>query len=147
MARAFAHHGIAADRLAYAPVRGQHMAHYNDIDIALDTLPQTGGTTTCECLWMGVPTVSLVGPAFFERLSFSNLANARLRDLAVDTPDAYVDRAVALAADVDRRRALRLGLRDAIRRSPLGNTRGWVRDFEALTLRTLQQTQAAAVAL
>jgi protein O-GlcNAc transferase len=140
MARAFARHGIAADRLAYEAVRGVHMARYNDIDIALDTLPQTGGTTTCESLWMGVPTVSLVGPAFFERLSFSNLVNAGLSDLAVDTPDAYVDAAVALAADVDRRRALRHGLRETIRRSPLGDTRAWVRDFEALTLRTLERT-------
>jgi predicted O-linked N-acetylglucosamine transferase (SPINDLY family)/nucleoside-diphosphate-sugar epimerase len=142
MARAFARHDIAADRLAYAAVRGQHMAYYNDIDIALDTLPQTGGTTTCECLWMGVPTVSLVGPAFFERLSFSNLANAGLRDLAVDTPDAYVDTAVALAEDVARRRALRRDLREMIRRSPLGDTRGWVRDFEALTLRTVEHAAA-----
>jgi protein O-GlcNAc transferase len=143
MARAFGRHGIGADRLAYAAVRGQHMAHYNDIDIALDTLPQTGGTTTCECLWMGVPTVSLVGPAFFERLSFSNLVNAGLRDLAVDTPDAYVDAAVALAADVPRRRALRDGLRGTIRRSPLGDAKAWVRDFEALTIRTLEQTPLA----
>ena len=142
MARAFARHGVTADRLAYAAVRGQHMAHYNDIDIALDTLPQTGGTTTCECLWMGVPTVSLVGPAFFERLSFTNLANAGLRDLVVDTPDAYVATAVALAADVDRRRALRHGLRAAIRQSPLGDAQRWVRDFEALILRTLEHADA-----
>ncbi len=138
MARAFARHGIAAERLAYVAVRGQHMAHYNDIDIALDTLPQTGGTTSCERLWMGVPTVSLVGPASLERLSFSNLVNAGLGDLAVDTPDAYVEAAVALATDAEWRRALRLGLRETIRRSPLGDTRGWVRDFEALTLRTLE---------
>jgi protein O-GlcNAc transferase len=144
MARAFARHGIAAERLAYAAVRGQHMARYNDIDIALDTLPQTGGTTTCESLWMGVPTVSLVGPAFFERLSFSNLTNAGLRDLAVDTPEAYVNTAVALAGDAERRHALRHGLRETIRRSPLGDARGWVRDFEALTLRTLEYTAAEA---
>ena len=145
MERAFARHGIAADRLAYAAVRGQHMAHYNSIDIALDTLPQTGGTTTCECLWMGVPTVSLVGPAFFERLSYSNLVNAGLKDLAVDTPDAYVDAAVALAADVQRRRDLREGLRATIRRSPLGDTRRWVQDFETLIERTLADTPADAV--
>lgn len=143
MTGAFARHGIAPDRLAYAAVRGQHMAHYNDIDIALDTLPQTGGTTTCECLWMGVPTVSLVGPAFFERLSFSNLVNAGLRDLAVDTPEAYVEAAVALAADTERRRALRQDLRATIRRSPLGDTHGWTRDFEALTLRTLEHPAAS----
>lgn len=142
MARAFARHGIAADRLAYVAVRGQHMARYNDIDIALDTLPQTGGTTTCEALWMGVPTVSLVGPAFFERLSFSNLTNAGLRDLAVDTPDAYVEVAVALAADVDRRRGLRQTLRTTIPRLPLGDTHGWVKDFERLIVRTLEHADA-----
>jgi predicted O-linked N-acetylglucosamine transferase (SPINDLY family) len=147
MARAFARHGIAADRLAYAAVRGRHMAHYNDIDIALDTLPQTGGTTTCESLWMGVPTVSLVGPAFFERLSFSNLANAGLRDLAVDTPDAYVDAAVALAADVERRRALRHGLRQTMRHSPLGDARAWVRDLEAVIVQTLENTPAEAASV
>jgi protein O-GlcNAc transferase len=143
MGRAFARHGITEDRLSYVAVRGKHMAHYNQIDIALDSLPQTGGTTTCEALWMGVPTVSLVGPAFFERLSFSNLTNAGLRDLAVDTPDAYVDMAVSLAADRDRRRALRHGLRDSMRAAPIGDTVRWVRDFEALTVRTFESTVAA----
>jgi predicted O-linked N-acetylglucosamine transferase (SPINDLY family) len=95
---------------------------------------------------MGVPTVSLVGPAFFERLSFSNLVNAGLGDLAVNTPDAYVDVAAALAADADRRRSLRHGLREAIRQSPLGDTRAWVRDFEALTMRTLRNADASAPA-
>jgi predicted O-linked N-acetylglucosamine transferase (SPINDLY family)/nucleoside-diphosphate-sugar epimerase len=145
VARAFAAHGIAADRLEHRAVRGRHMAHYNDIDIALDTAPQTGGTTTCECLWMGVPTISLVGPAFFERLSFSNLVNAGLRDLATDTPAAYVDAAVVLAADAPRRRALRRTLREDIRASALGDTARWVRDFQALTLRTLEATSPAPV--
>jgi predicted O-linked N-acetylglucosamine transferase (SPINDLY family)/nucleoside-diphosphate-sugar epimerase len=143
VARAFAAHGIAADRLEHRARRGQHMPHYNDIDIALDTAPQTGGTTTCECLWMGVPTVSLVGPAFFERLSFSNLVNAGLRDLAADTPDAYVAAAVALAGDAQRRRALRQTLREDIRRSALGDTARWVRDFQALILRTLDAPATA----
>ena len=117
-----------------------------EADIALDTLPQTGGTTTCECLWMGVPTVSLVGPAFFERLSFSNLVNAGLGDLAVDTPDAYVDVAVALAANAERRRTPRHGLRGAIRQLPLGDTRAWVRDFEALPMRTPRSADASILA-
>jgi predicted O-linked N-acetylglucosamine transferase (SPINDLY family) len=114
------------------------MARYNDIDIALDTLPQTGGTTTCESLWMGVPTVSLVGPAFYERMSYSNLVNAGLADLAVHSADAYVDAAAALALDRPRRRDLRRSLRATIRASRLGDTRGWVRDLEALTVRTLE---------
>jgi protein O-GlcNAc transferase len=142
IARAFAQFGIGAERVAHVAIRGRHMAYYNEIDIALDTLPQTGGTTTCEALWMGVPTVSLVGPAFFERLSFSNLANSGLGDLATGTPDEYVDTAVALAADQERRRGLRQGLRDTIRRMPIGETQAWVRDFEALIVRTVESASA-----
>ena len=58
-----------------------------------------------------------------------------------------MDAAVALAADAERRRALRHGLRETIRRSPLGDTRGWVRDFEALTLRTLENTGGGAASV
>jgi predicted O-linked N-acetylglucosamine transferase (SPINDLY family) len=144
IARAFARHGVSEDRIVHRAVRGQHLPHYNDIDIALDTTPQTGGTTTCECLWMGVPVISLVGPAFFERLSLSNLANAGLRDLAVDTPAGYVDAALALASDPSRRSALRESLRSDIRRSPLGDTRRWVRDFEAGIDRLLNRRIASS---
>ena len=135
MARAFARHGIAAHRLDFHPVRGRHLAHYNEIDIALDTVPQTGGTTTCECLWMGVPTVTLAGAAFFERLSSSTLGNIGLGDLvALDGP-GYVAAALALAADPGRRRMLRQTLRARMRASALGDNAGWVRDFEAQVLR------------
>jgi protein O-GlcNAc transferase len=132
LAREFARHGIAADRLAFiANQRGQQLALYNEIDIALDPFPQTGGTTTCESLWMGVPVVSLVGPAFFERLSFSNLSNAGLGDLCSDTVADYIDKAVALAGDAQHLQDLRRALRDRLRRSPLCQTERWVRNFEA----------------
>ena len=62
MTRIFAQYGVSPDRLQFMAVRGTHLQHYNEIDISLDTFPQTGGTTTCECLWMGVPVVTLVGP-------------------------------------------------------------------------------------
>ena len=132
MARAFARHGIPADRLAFRAVRGNHLPHYNAIDIALDTAPQTGGTTTCECLWMGVPTVSLVGPAFFERLSLSTLSNAGLQDLAADSADGYVACAAALAADRPRRLKLRRTLRATLASSALGNNANWVAEFSDL---------------
>lgn len=118
--RAFARRDVDPDRLEFIGVRGDHMRHYNEIDIALDSLPHVGGTTTCEALWMGVPTVSLVGPGFPERLSYSNLSNAGLGDLAVFSVADYVAKAAELAADPARRLALRHGLRAQIAANPLG---------------------------
>jgi len=105
------------------------MRHYNEIDVALDSLPHVGGTTTCEAMWMGVPTVSLVGPGFAERLSYSNLTNAGLGDMAVFSVQDYVAKAAELAADPVRRRALRAGMRAQIRANPLGQPTRFVNNF------------------
>lgn len=135
--RAFAAEGISGDRIEFRPIDGGHMPHYNDIDITLDTFPQTGGTTTCEALWMGVPTVTLVGEALFERLSYSILQNVGLGDLCATSAEQFVDIAVALAADTDRLQSLRTGLREKIRTSPLGQTKQFARDFYDLVARTI----------
>ena len=128
---AFAARDVDPDRIEYIGVRGDHLKHYNAIDVALDSLPHVGGTTTCETLWMGVPCVSLVGPGFPERLSYSNLTNAGLGDLAVFSAEAYVAAAAGLAEDRSRRRLLRHGLRDMIRSHPLGQPDRFVRAFYA----------------
>lgn len=130
--------GVSGDRIEFRAVRGQHIPHYNDIDIALDTFPQTGGTTTCEAGWMGVPTVTVVGEALFERLSYSILHNAGLGDLCASSPEQFIDIAVALAADTDRIQALRTDLRDRLRASPLGETRQFAQDFYDLVARIVQ---------
>ncbi|MEQ8502573.1 MAG: tetratricopeptide repeat protein [Sneathiellaceae bacterium] len=132
---AFARRDVDPDRLAYIGVRGKHIPHYNEIDIALDTLPHTGGTTTCEALWMGVPTVTLVGPGFTERLSYSNLSNTGLGDLAAASVADYVAKAAELAADPARRLALRHGLRARIRSHPLGQPERFARHFYELAAR------------
>ena len=129
MAREFAKHGITENRLAYTPIRGKNLPHYNDIDIALDTFPHVGGTTTCETLWMGVPVVTLVGPAFFERLSYSNLNNAGLGDLCAFTREEYIAKTIALAEDKKRRELLRNTLRAQIRSKPLGQTERFAQNF------------------
>jgi predicted O-linked N-acetylglucosamine transferase (SPINDLY family) len=141
--REFAKHGVAPERILYESVRGRHLPHYNRIDLALDTAPQTGGTTTCETLWMGVPVVSLIGPAFFERLSYSNLTNAGLGDLCARSADDYVAIAVRIAADRHRRAELRTGLREQIRAHPLGDEERWVRNFENV-IRTTVGAEAVA---
>ena len=117
---AFAARNVDPDRIEFVGIRGKHMPHYNKMDISLDTLPHVGGTTTCESLWMGVPCVSLVGAGFAERLSYSNLSNAGIGDLATFSIDDYVEKAAELAADAPRLRVLRHGLRDMIRAMPLG---------------------------
>lgn len=129
---AFARRDVDPDRLRFVGVRGDHMRHYNEIDVALDSLPHVGGTTTCESLWMGVPTVSLRGPGFPERLSHSNLNNAGLGDLSVATVADYVAKAAELAADPARRRALRHGLRAQIAANPLGQPERFTRHFYEL---------------
>jgi len=126
---AFAAEGVAADRVVFHPVRGAHLPVYNEVDITLDTFPLTGGTTTVESLWMGAPVVSLVGEAFFERLSYSILSNAGLGDLCAHDLAAYVETAVGLAGDRERRRDLRATMRSRLRESPLGQTEAFARDF------------------
>jgi predicted O-linked N-acetylglucosamine transferase (SPINDLY family) len=140
----FEKHGVSRERVAFMAVRGVHMQHYNSIDIALDAVPHTGGTTTCEALWMGVPTVTLIGPAFFERLSYSNLTNAGLGDLCAKTREEYVDIAVKLAAGQARRQGLRRELRDQLRASPLGQTQRWVTAFLAKAMEAVENKAAGS---
>ena len=136
---AFAAHGIAEDRIVFHAVRGAHMPYYNEIDITLDPFPLTGGTTTTEALWMGVPVVSLRGEAFFERLSWSILSNVGLGDLVGADLDQYQAIALKLAGDRARRRDLRLTLRERIRQSPLGRTDDFARDFYDMIARAVAE--------
>jgi protein O-GlcNAc transferase len=114
------------------------MAYYNELDITLDPFPLTGGTTTCEALWMGVPVINLRGEALFERLSYSILTNLGLADLSTPDLDEYVRIAVGLAHDRDRRLELRHTLRERMKASPLGQNEQFARDFYDLVARTVE---------
>lgn len=132
--------GVEADRILFEPVRGAHLPHYNRIDISLDCFPQTGGTTTCESLWMGAPCVTLVGESLFERLSYSTLMNLGLPELCARSVDEYVAIAARLAADPQRIAELRSGLRARMQASPLGQTQAWAKDFYAAIARTVESS-------
>lgn len=135
----FSQNGVPPERVIFNAVRGAHMPVYNDIDIALDTFPQTGGTTTCEAAWMGVPTVTKVGEALYERLSYSILSNSSLQDLCARTDDEFVSIAVQLAGDTPRIQELRTGLRDRLKESPLGQTEKFAADFYNLMANTVKK--------
>jgi len=125
----FAEAGVSADRLEFRALRGPVRQAYADIDIALDTFPVTGGTTTCDAIWMGAPTVTLVGPAPYERVSNSIMTNLGLADLCAETVEDYERIAVELARSPERIAELRGSLRTRIRVGALGQPRRFAADF------------------
>ncbi|WP_428487209.1 hypothetical protein [Rhodopila sp.] len=97
----------------------RYMAEWCEIDVALAPFPHSGGVTTCEALWMGVPSIALAGDFFAGRHSSGHMRNVGLADwIAGSVPD-YIEMAVARAADVPALAALRAGLRERMRHSPL----------------------------
>ena len=110
--------------------RGEHLAHYDEVDIALDTFPYNGTTTTCEALWMGVPVITLAGDAHMSRVGASLLGVVGLADLVAKSDMEYTQIAIALAQDRGRRGALRAEMRDRLRASPLLDYAGFTRQLE-----------------
>jgi protein O-GlcNAc transferase len=109
----------------------QHLDQYNSVDIALDTFPYNGTTTTCEALWMGVPVITLAGTMHAGRVGVSILSHVGLSELIADSPETYVGLAVDLASDPNRLRELRHGLRERMVASPLCDAQGFTLDLEA----------------
>jgi predicted O-linked N-acetylglucosamine transferase (SPINDLY family) len=107
-----------------------HLARYNNIDIALDPFPYNGTTTSCDALWMGVPVIALAGKTHVSRVGVSQLTNIGLTELITADTDSYVDIAVALANDLPRLAQLRGGLRERMKASPLMDTPRFTRNLE-----------------
>lgn len=113
--------GIVATRvqLAEAGTRIEYLAAHAEVDILLDTFPHSGATTTCEALWMGVPTVTLSGTTMLARQGASLLTCAGLSEWIASDEDDYVARAVRHAGDLESLARLRTGLREQVAASPL----------------------------
>ena len=130
---AFARHGVDATRLELRPweaARTSHLAVYGEVDLALDTFPYNGTTTTCEALWMGVPVVSLVGRAHAARVGLSLLSRLGRPEWAAATRDAYVEQAALLAGDLDRLAELRRTLRATVVERGLTDGASFTDDLE-----------------
>ena len=98
-----------------------HLLTYESIDVALDTFPYHGTTTTCEALWMGVPVVTLAGDRHAARVGVSLMTSIGCEQLIARSPTEYVAIAVALAQDAVGTKTLRQSLRDRLATSPLGD--------------------------
>jgi predicted O-linked N-acetylglucosamine transferase (SPINDLY family) len=106
-------------------------------DIALDTWPYNGATTTLDTLWMGTPVVALRGERALSRGAYSIVTAAGLHELVARSPAEYVEKNVALARDAAARERLRGELRARLERSPVMDAAGFTRDLEALYRRML----------
>ena len=131
----FAAHGISPERLWMSgPIDSLagHLHAYSFVDLALDTFPYTGTTTTCEALWMGVPVVTFGGAAHVERVGVSVLRAAGLEDeWAAADETGYLERAVEWAAAPARLAALRVSLRARLEASPLLDEAGFTARLES----------------
>lgn len=129
----FARLGIGPDRLVFrgGTSRQDHLAAFAEIDIALDTFPTNGGVTTCETLFMGVPTVALLGRSPAGRVSAAILSAVGLHDWAAPDVDAYVAVAAERAGDVRGLAELRRGLRGRFLASPVGDADAYTRAVDA----------------
>ena len=122
--------GVSEDRLILVSrdPRQQYLT-YHRIDIALDPFPLTGGTTTFDAMWMGVPVVTLLGNTFRERLSGTILAGGGFLENITSSPEAYIARVLALAADVPALSQMRSALRTRMQGSVLMDESRFVRLF------------------
>jgi protein O-GlcNAc transferase len=124
--------GIHTDQLElrpFAPLEDAAAA-YHDIDIALDPFPFCGGMTSLDALWMGVPVVTLPQTMIAGRQTAAMLENLGLQELIAASEAQYLEIALGLANDLPRLAALRAGLRERFRASPLADAERFTRDLE-----------------
>lgn len=145
LAQALGAAGLQVERvelLGWAADTASHLEVYNRVDIALDSFPYNGATTTCEALWMGVPVVSLCGRTHASRMGRSILAAAGMEQCVADDGDGFVQAATRLTADLPALSRLRAGLRTCLRGSELMDEAGFTRDLESLYRQALVPPRA-----
>ncbi|ESW59442.1 MAG: hypothetical protein Q27BPR15_17475 [Rhodobacter sp. CACIA14H1] len=122
-------HGVSVDRVDFVGARQsqeEHLDFYNKIDIALDTFPYNGTTTTCEALWMGVPVLTRAGSTHTSRVSGSILSSIGAGELIAGGWKDFVVKARDLATSIDRMRLYRHTLRDRMASSEICDADGMV---------------------
>ena len=122
--------GIDEKRVIWEGFSSDYMSAYGKIDIALDTFPYPGGTTTCDALFAGVPVVTLVGHTHNSRFGYSLLKNLQLEELCAQTLSEYIAICTELAGDRKRLLDYRQTLPQRFRQSPLMDEGGYMMELE-----------------
>lgn len=128
----FAELGIRPERiklLGAEPSMNEHLNRYSDMDIALDTFPYNGTTTTCESLLMGVPVVTVKGDRHASRVGASILSHVGLNEFIAVSSDDYVNIAVCVAQNIDS--LVRNSVKELLLASSLCNGDLFARSFES----------------
>lgn len=137
----FAAFGIGEARCQFLPAVSveAYLQSHAEVDFILDTFPFTGGTTTCDALWMGVPTLTIVGAHLISRQGASLMSAAGLTDWVVTDQDSFVQKSVQFASDLPALAELRADLRPRLQHSALFNGAQFTADFASLLERLWQQ--------
>ena len=107
-----------------------HLALYHRVDVALDTFPYNGTTTTCEALWMGVPVIALRGISHASRVGVSLLTSVGLESFIAGSVDEYIQKAIAFSRDLTMLSSIRSRLRETMRNSQMMDAKTLTRSLE-----------------
>jgi predicted O-linked N-acetylglucosamine transferase (SPINDLY family) len=137
--------GIDSDRIEFYSTLSKtedHLALYNSIDIALDPFPYNGTTTTCEALWMGVPTITLKGSRHASRVGASIMTHVGLEEFIVESEQEYIETAVKLTENTVNLAKIRSGLRQQMKNSVLCDEKLFTRNIEKIYFKLYKKYDA-----
>jgi len=138
----FLEQGFAPESFQLLPFESSkynHFSRYGEIDIALDTFPYNGTTTTCEALWMGVPVITMAGNRHSSRVGASILTCVGLSELVAESPEMYVAKSAELAVDSERLLAYRNTMRTRMLASQLCDPASFARRWEDAILKAVKE--------
>ena len=138
-------HGVEEHRMKvmdFVSSKSSHLENYNAMDIALDTFPYNGTTTTLEGLWMGVPLIALEGDRHCSRVGMSILKSLGMEDWIAYSQEEYIQKAITLAQNRDQLQVTKKDLRNQLLNSPLSNSKAFAKKFET-ALREMWQNWCA----
>ena len=141
----FTENGLSPDRIIifdYCFKTEEHYAQYNKIDIALDTFPYNGTTTTCDSLYMGVPVVTILGDRHVSRVSASLLNAVGLGELAAKDEKEFLAIAVDLAMNTQKLTEIKRNLRERMQKSPLMDKKSFTQKWQNAILDMINEVKS-----